>query len=83
MNVQSEPYGVRQRYGVEQLIEAAATEKHCLHRVRVAIPTPQLRRPLAPTAGTPQDCCTDQNTDAQRDTYGDQRSVFGLADDPL
>jgi hypothetical protein len=48
----------------------------------VAIPM-QLRRPLPPTAGTPQDCRTDQNTDAQRDTYGDQRSVFGLAGDPL
>jgi len=42
-----------------------------------------MRRRLTPTAGAPQDCRTDQNTDAQSDGDGDQRSVFGFAGDPL
>src|SRR5215469_3118507 len=41
-----------------------------------------MRRRLTPTAGAPQDCRTDQNTDAS-DADRDQRSVFGFAGDPL
>src|SRR5215472_4868147 len=84
MNVmQSKPYGRETTLRGPATDRGRGEKKYCLIASGLRPRRYNCGRLLTPAAGTPQDCRTDQNTDAERYADGDQRAVFGFAGDPL